>query len=269
MALNVEVATRAAGRFWNERWPLVLDRVLGPVPGTPRPQALGDDRRAAVVLWTSAVLLILMIFEAGFQSPGDLYSGWDSVNADGLAHDLYWAVWKYVFYFAVPLAIIFFVFKESPARYGLRWYLTPKTALVYAAMLGVMLPLLFVASSRESFQSTYPFVQDLGDNQVRSIISWEVAYVAQFLCLEFFFRGYLLFGLEGKLGYTAIAASTVPYAMIHFAKPFPEALGAIVAGAVLGLLALRTRTILGGVVIHSVVAVSMDLLALWRKDVLF
>jgi hypothetical protein len=41
-------------------------------------------------------------------------------------------------------------------------------------------------------------------------------------------------------------------------------LGAIVAGAVLGFLALRTRTIVGGLIIHCTVAVSMDMLALWR-----
>ena len=75
----------------------------------------------------------------------------------------------------------------------------------------------------------------------------------------------LLFGLVGKLGYGAIPATVLPYGIMHYAKPFPEALGAVIAGGVLGLLALRTRTIFGGALIHAAVAVSMDLLALWRK----
>jgi membrane protease YdiL (CAAX protease family) len=54
----------------------------------------------------------------------------------------------------------------------------------------------------------------------------------------------------------------VPYCMIHYGKPLPETLGAIVAGLVLGTLALRTRSIWGGVLIHIGVALTMDMLAL-------
>ena len=57
---------------------------------------------------------------------------------------------------------------------------------------------------------------------------------------------------------------TVPYTMIHFHKPFPECLGALGAGLLLGFLALRYRSFLGGVVLHSLVAVTMDLLAVSR-----
>ena len=53
--------------------------------------------------------------------------------------------------------------------------------------------------------------------------------------------------------------------MIHFAKPLPETLGSIVTAIALGTLALRTRSIYGGVVIHCAVAWSMDLFALWQK----
>ncbi len=51
----------------------------------------------------------------------------------------------------------------------------------------------------------------------------------------------------------------VPYCMIHFGKTFGETLGAIVFGIMLGTLALRTRSIWGGVLIHLGVAISMDL----------
>ena len=42
----------------------------------------------------------------------------------------------------------------------------------------------------------------------------------------------------------------------------PETLGAIGAGVILGTLAMRTRSIWGGVLIHIGVAVTMDVLAL-------
>jgi hypothetical protein len=52
--------------------------------------------------------------------------------------------------------------------------------------------------------------------------------------------------------------------MIHFHKPFLECLGAVVAGLVLGHLALRFRAFWGGALLHILVAVSMDLLAVHR-----
>ena len=91
---------------------------------------------------------------------------------------------------------------------------------------------------------------------------WELLYAAQFLSLEFFFRGFLLHGLRRALGANAIFVMLVPYCMIHYGKPMPETIGAIGAGLILGTLAMRTRSIWGGVMIHVGVAVSMDMLAL-------
>jgi hypothetical protein len=57
----------------------------------------------------------------------------------------------------------------------------------------------------------------------------------------------------------------VPYVMIHFSKPYLEACGAIVAGTVLGSLSMKTGSIWAGFLIHSTVAILMDLLALERQ----
>jgi membrane protease YdiL (CAAX protease family) len=56
--------------------------------------------------------------------------------------------------------------------------------------------------------------------------------------------------------------------MIHYGKPYLEANGAIVAGIVLGSLAMRTRSIYAGFLVHITVAFSMDFLALWRRGAL-
>lgn len=58
----------------------------------------------------------------------------------------------------------------------------------------------------------------------------------------------------------------VPYCMIHFGKPWPEALSSIAAGILLGTIALRTRSIWIGFFIHESVAFSMDLVALLKTD---
>ena len=97
---------------------------------------------------------------------------------------------------------------------------------------------------------------------LQTLLLWELLYIAQFVTLEMFFRGFMLHGLRRSFGANAIFVMMVPYFMIHFNKPMPEAVGAIGAGLILGTLAMRTRSIWGGAAIHVAVAVTMDLLAL-------
>ena len=60
----------------------------------------------------------------------------------------------------------------------------------------------------------------------------------------------------------------VPYTMIHFGKPYLEACSAMVAGAVLGSLSMKTRSIYAGFLVHGTVAVLMDVLSLSRQNAL-
>ena len=62
---------------------------------------------------------------------------------------------------------------------------------------------------------------------------------------------------------------TVPYCMIHFGKPMPETIAAIVAGVVLGYMSLKSRNIWLGFLVHCGVALMMDIAALFRRGVLF
>jgi membrane protease YdiL (CAAX protease family) len=75
----------------------------------------------------------------------------------------------------------------------------------------------------------------------------------------------MVHGLRPRLGSCSIPVMMVPYCMIHFQKPLPETLGAIVAGLVLGFMSLRTRSIILGAAIHVSVALSMDFASLWRQ----
>jgi membrane protease YdiL (CAAX protease family) len=93
-------------------------------------------------------------------------------------------------------------------------------------------------------------------------------YFLQFFALEMFFRGWMLGALRRNFGAGAVFAMAVPYCMIHYGKPYLEANGAIVAGVVLGSLAMRTRSIYAGFLVHITVAFSMDFLSLWRRAAL-
>jgi membrane protease YdiL (CAAX protease family) len=65
----------------------------------------------------------------------------------------------------------------------------------------------------------------------------------------------------GKAG--AVLVQVAPFTVMHFGKPELEALGSVVAGVALGLLALRTRSFWYGALTHAVVAVTMDVLGAW------
>jgi membrane protease YdiL (CAAX protease family) len=131
----------------------------------------------------------------------------------------------------------------------------------YALLFVAVLPLLVLASLRPEFRLYYPFYRRAGDSWL-DLCVWEALYAFQFFCVEFFFRGFLLGATRRSLGSHAVLAAMVPYCMVHFTKPVLEVIGAIPAGIVLGLLALGTGSIWGGVMLHVAVALSMDLLAL-------
>ena len=122
---------------------------------------------------------------------------------------------------------------------------------------------MWIVSFHESFNSYYPFY-DNAHRSAAEFITWELFYFAQFFSLEFFFRGFMLFPLKRYMGSGAIFAMMLPYVMIHYGKPLPECFGAILAGLALGTLALRTRSIWPGVLIHVVVALACDLMCTWQ-----
>ena len=68
-----------------------------------------------------------------------------------------------------------------------------------------------------------------------------------------------------SFGTGAIFSMIVPYCMVHYGKPYLEACSALIAGVVLGSLAIRTRSIWAGVAVHVTVAILMDVLSLQRK----
>jgi membrane protease YdiL (CAAX protease family) len=134
-----------------------------------------------------------------------------------------------------------------------------------------MLPLVYLMSLTSGFSAKYPFlhIYDGSTYLGWTFVCWELIYFVQFFGLEFFFRGFLLHSLKPSLGPYAIFVMTVPYCMIHFGKPMPETFAAIFAGIFLGWLSFKNGNIWMGLALHCTVALSMDVLALYNKGLLF
>ncbi len=127
----------------------------------------------------------------------------------------------------------------------------------------VILPVVIV-SFQPAYQQIYPFYPH-AQRSWFDLIAWELLYGVQFFALEFFFRAFLLQGLRPFIGYGAVFFAVIPYCMLHFQKTLSESLGAILAGIALGSLAMKYRSLWGGVCLHWAIAISMDLLSLFQK----
>jgi len=210
------------------------------------------------------VCLVLIFVEYGIpESLGLLPRSVRKHDQAKLIRVMWWN-WGVIFAYVVPTALYArYALGLSAKDLGVTLLGLRKHLLIAGLVLLVVLPCVGVASTTESFQKAYPFYRRAGESW-SSLMLWEGSYACQFFAVEFLFRGVLLFGAVRVLGPWAIPAMVVPYMMIHFGKPFPECVGAIFAGSALGLLALRTRSLSSGVLVHVTVALSMDLLALFH-----
>jgi membrane protease YdiL (CAAX protease family) len=236
------------------------------------------DGKVIIVLLTAVLALTVQRFvamEDGLPVVADWLSrlGLPALAADfgqAMAVQLnrltWWCGVSFLVYVAVPMLIVRLVFRERIRDYGVKLGGVLADFWVYISMMAIAWPAIFLASASPSFQATYPFYRmSPGERAWPNLVRWELMYTTQFFAVEFLFRGFLVHGLKHRFGVYAIFVMMVPYCMLHFTKPLPEALAAIVGAIVLGFMSLRTRSIWMGTAIHVSVAWSMDAASLWRQ----
>lgn len=236
----------------------------------------GYDWQPLVVLCVGAACLSLMEYYGGASTFHDLLdtlverypdSFWATLPSSPhlrLVRYVWWAGWRFLGYFLLP-ALALVLMRRRVVEYGLEFRNFREHAWIYVLAYLVVLVGVIAVSFTDSFSSYYPFYK-LSSRSWMDWIAWELLYAVQFFSLEFFFRGMWLNALKPSMGSQAIFVSVVPYCMIHFGKPFIETVGAIVAGVVLGTLAMKTRSIWSGFLIHISVAISMDAAAMLQTS---
>ncbi len=214
------------------------------------------DRRTIVVI---AIALVSLW-------GGRFAFNWRSDDWSRLTEMSWWAGTQIVFYLVLPMAAVL-VLGMKPADIGWRVRGTSHDWKKYVALFVIAAPFVIVASTTAEFQDRYPLYEIYpGQSGVwRDLSIWWPLYVAQFVAIENFFRGYLVLGLAPKIGRLSILVATIPYLMIHFVKPPMEALASIVGGIVMGTLAYRTKSVWWGVGLHVAVAALMDVMSLGHK----
>ncbi|MBC8234732.1 CPBP family intramembrane metalloprotease [bacterium] len=226
---------------------------------------IGIEFKAAIVLIGSPFLLTVhryYVKSAFFRKTFGQYFQ-DSPYASIYPY-YYWFLVSSITLMLIPIVLIKFGIREKIKDYGFQFN-RPKLGWSFVTVgFLVMLPIVLIASHLPSFQNKYPLCKLAATNWT-IFIPYQLAFGVYILSWEFFFRGYMLFGLEEQFGKYSILIQMIPFTILHHGKPFAESVGAILAGILLGVIALETRSFIYGALLHWLVAVSMDAFVILLK----
>lgn len=182
---------------------------------------------------------------------------WDAPENQFWLRSINWVV--RVFVLLIPV-IIFWWVKDASNQpfYGIK-----KTTDLqpYLLMVLFMLPLLALAATQKDFQTVYPKAQVLKNIPLRNwqYFVYEICYGADFVSIEFFFRGFLILALANVCGTHSIIPVACFYFSIHLGKPMGEAISSFWGGLLLGIISYHTASVWGGLFVHLGIAWLMEL----------
>ena len=186
----------------------------------------------------------------------------------------------------VPMLSIFLIHGEDPTSFGFAGCTTRGIWLWVGAMFAGMLLLMLMAAPWDEFQKYYPIFRRWGEfrdlpafattpkgflsSNPFLVAPWtmlyaEASYGMYLFCWEFFFRGYLLFGLQKSVGsIAAVIVQAAAFGLLHYGKP--EMIPSFAGGIILGIVALRAKSFFPCFVLHWAVSISLDFLvvAAWH-----
>lgn len=265
----------APRKFFGESWK-DIDEEAAEERGKRRKRNMPYDKRPLIAMITAAMCLtameyfghratMLALIDAMDPADGTQHFGfWASLrtsNYSRLYEFVWWSGWRVLGYFVVPAIVVKAAMGERLRDHGLSVKGIGEHAWMYVLFFVVVAVGVVGVSFTPDFAEYYPFYKQCSRSWF-DFLAWEILYAAQFFSLEFFFRGFLLKSCKAMMGSNAIFAMIVPYCMIHYGKPALEAFAAIFAGLILGTLAMRTKSIWGGALLHVGVAVTMDVSAM-------
>jgi membrane protease YdiL (CAAX protease family) len=148
-----------------------------------------------------------------------------------------------VYYAVIPVLSIILLLRKNPLDFGLRlgnWRLWG----VHLAVIVILgLPILYWASRMPSIATYYTQAEF-------QLVRYSLEIAAALFAWEFFFRGFMLFGLKEKLGEVSILVQMVPFVLLHFGKPEIEMVSTIIMGIYFGYVAYRSNSCWPAVLMH-------------------
>lgn len=216
-----------------------------------------DFKVSYIFISVSVITFISMVY----ATPMFYY---EHLGRDRLVSRLYWLTADGALMFFLSVISIKFVLKEKLSDFGFRMG-DKKFGFISSLVFFLgMLPLVWIVSSSESFANTYP----LGGSELKTNIGlfliYEACVMFYMLGWEFFWRGFMLFGLKPKFGYYSVFIQMIPFFILHRGKPELELFASILAGIILGIQALRSNSFFYCWLLHCCVMISIDTISVIR-----
>lgn len=210
------------------------------------------------------VSVALITFLSMYYASPNFFRRVFDTSDDKFFSSLYWFSADGFLMFIIPVLLIPIVLKGRLSDFGFRlgdYRFGLKSSLLFVI---VMLPFLWIASGSESFARTYPQGGPYVRENIDVLLYYELFVGFYMFAWEFFWRGYMLFGLKEKFGYYAIFIQMVPFFILHRGKPDIETFASIFAGLVLGIQAWRANSFIYCFLVHWSVMIFVDVISVLR-----
>lgn len=219
------------------------------------------DKKTIIVFLSVAILQTISWYYTSRQFFRDnIYNSFSGYKYIDLMEFLFWFATDFITLLIIPLLIIRIVFKERLRDFGFRVGNYKYGLSAAGISLIFILLILWYISNDPEFLSDYPLLESAGENWTIFII-YEAGLLLYLFAWEYIWRGFMLFGLEKRFGLYSIFIQMIPFVILHNGKPALETFGAIIGAILLGILALRTRSFIYGVIIHFFVIFGIDLIS--------
>jgi hypothetical protein len=206
---------------------------------------------------------VITFLSMHYASPNFFRKVFDTSD-DKFYSTLYWFSADGFLMFVIPVILIPLVLKGKLSDYGFRlgdYKFGLKSSLLFIV---VMIPFLWIASGNESFAKTYPQGGPFVRENISVLLYYELFVGFYMLAWEFFWRGYMMFGLKQKFGFYAIFIQMIPFFILHRGKPDIETFASIFAGLILGVQAWRANSFIYCFLVHWSVMIFVDVISVLR-----
>ena len=222
------------------------------------------DRKVIIIFLSVAVLQTVSWYYTSRNFFRINFFPYYQNNSDVFLYEyLYWFIGDFFTFFILSIIVIKFILKENLRNYGLQFG-DYRTGLILSAIFFlVMVPAIWFFSAEPDFSEKYPHLLSTRNNYKEFFI-YESGMMLYMISWEFIWRGFMLFGLKEKFGYYSVMMQMIPFVILHNGKPAAETFGAIAGGIALGVLALRTNSILYCVITHMGIMFTIDLISTLR-----
>ncbi|MEA1951216.1 MAG: CPBP family intramembrane glutamic endopeptidase [Planctomycetota bacterium] len=216
----------------------------------------GDNRKPLIILAYSSVALVGWKY---FCSPAFYLEHLASCGFMPTEPRAAGAIYSFVCCFLligiVPAVIVKAVFREKLADYGLQLGDRARTTRTFLVMGPLFALGGYLAAGNTAVAEYYPINPKAG--QMFGLHAF--TYLLFYMGWEFYFRGFMQFGLRRRFGDAgAIMCQVLASTLLHIGTPAIETFGAVLGGVIWGLVAFRTRSLLSGFLQHSLLGITLD-----------